>query len=422
MSGRVIVMQGDAAHLPLPDGSVDLIVTSPPYFGQRDYRDGGESLKGQIGNEATPREYVDALLACTREWMRVLKPEGSLFVNLGDSYYSGKGAPGRTTTDPKNAGRNARRTTRSPLDYGLDLPRKSLVGTPWRYALGCIDDLGLTLRAEIVWAKPNGLPESVTDRVRRSHEQVFHFTRQPRYYAAVDEIRESYSDNPRAAWNRANGFAQNTAHASDAHNSTIRGRDGKRDAYENPLGKLPGSVWEIPSQPLTVPDWLGVDHFAAFPMELPRRIILGWSPPGICVACGEGRRPVSEAAVDPQARGWRAKQAGTRQMGGVASSSLGHFAAAHERAITGYACACPDATAPTRPAIVVDPFGGTGTTTLVASVLGRDGVTVDMSADYCRLAQWRTHDPAERCRVIGAPKPPPVADGQGDLFDLGKAS
>jgi len=419
MSGRVIVLRGDAAHLPLPDRSVDLVVTSPPYFGLRSYADGGEHYSGQIGSEATPQEWLAAMLECTAEWVRVLKPSGSIFVNLGDKY-SGAAGPGTRLNGnhhPKHVG--------DPQPRGTAVQQtreKSLLGLPWRYALACMDDLGLTLRAEIVWAKPNGLPESVTDRVRRSHEQVFHFTRQPRYYAAVDEIRESYSDNPRAAWNRANGFAQNTAHASDAHNSTIRGRDGKRDAYENPLGKLPGSVWEIPSQPLTVPDWLGVDHFAAFPMELPRRIILGWSPPGICVACGEGRRPVSEAAVDPQARGWRAKQAGTRQMGGVASSSLGHFAAAHERAITGYACACPDATAPTRPAIVVDPFGGTGTTTLVASVLGRDGVTVDMSADYCRLAQWRTHDPAERCRVIGAPKPPPVADGQGDLFDLGKAS
>jgi len=350
MSGRVIVLRGDAAHLPLPDRSVDLVVTSPPYFGLRSYADGGEHYSGQIGSEATPQEWLAAMLECTAEWVRVLKPSGSIFVNLGDKY-SGAAGPGTRLNGnhhPKHVG--------DPQPRGTAVQQtreKSLLGLPWRYALACMDDLGLTLRAEIVWAKPNGLPESVTDRVRRSHEQVFHFTRQPRYYAAVDEIRESYSDNPRAAWNRANGFAQNTAHASDAHNSTIRGRDGKRDAYENPLGKLPGSVWEIPSAPLVVPPELGVDHFAAYPPELCRRIILAWSPP-------QG--------------------------------------------------------------LVADPFGGTGTTTLVASVLGRDGVTVDMSADYCRLAQWRTHDPAERCRVIGAPKPPPVADGQGDLFDLGKAS
>jgi DNA modification methylase len=337
-----IVLRGDAAHLPLPDASVDLIVTSPPYFGQRDYRDGGESLAGQIGSEETPAEYVAALLRCTREWMRALKPSGSLFVNLGDSYYSGKGAPGKTTTDPKNAGRNARRTTRSPLDYGLDLPRKTLIGAPWRYALSCIDDLGLILRAEIVWDKPNGLPESVTDRVRRSHEQVFHLVKQPRYFSAADEIREPGTGRGAATW-------------ADRKAGGEPGRQGEqRITFPNgmaphPLGKLPGSVWEIASQPLIVPDSLDVGHFAAFPMELPRRIILGWSPPS---------------------------------------------------------------------GIVVDPFGGTGTTSLVADVLGRTGITVDRSADYCRIARWRTADPAERARALGVPKPPPVPQGQASLFDL----
>ena len=86
VTGRAVVLRGDAACLPLPDGSVDLIVTSPPYFGLRSYTDGGEHYDGQIGSEATPREYIAALLACTREWVRVLKPSGSLFVNLGDSY------------------------------------------------------------------------------------------------------------------------------------------------------------------------------------------------------------------------------------------------------------------------------------------------------------------------------------------------
>ena len=90
--------------------------------------------------------------------------------------------------------------------------------------------------------------------------------------------------------------------------------------------------------------------------------------------------------------------------------------------ITGYACGCPDATAPVRPAVVVDPFGGTGTTALVASMLGRTGVSVDLSADYCRLARWRTTDPAERAKALQVPKPPPVPDGQGSLFDDVEAS
>jgi hypothetical protein len=86
-------------------------------------------------------------------------------------------------------------------------------------------------------------------------------------------------------------------------------------------------------------------------------------------------------------------------------------------AVTGYACACPDASAPARPAVVLDPFGGSGTTALTAAMLGRTGITVDRSADYCRLAAWRTADPAERARALGVPKPPPVIDGQGSLFD-----
>jgi hypothetical protein len=106
-------------------------------------------------------------------------------------------------------------------------------------------------------------------------------------------------------------------------------------------------VWSIPTAPLTVPDHLGVDHFAAFPPELIRRIILGWSPRG---------------------------------------------------------------------GVIVDPFGGTGTTALVASVFGRVGITVDLSADYCRLATWRTQDPGERARAMDVPKPERPVDGQLDMF------
>jgi site-specific DNA-methyltransferase (cytosine-N4-specific) len=313
-----LVLQGDAAHLPLPDGSVDLICTSPPYFGQRDYCDGDGSLKGQIGGEETPGEYVAALLTCTREWMRVLKPSGSMFVNLGDKYGGAK----------------------------------SLLGLPWRYAIGCVDDLGLTLRAEIIWAKPNGLPESATDRVCRSHEQVFHLTRRRRYYAAIDEVRESYgvkhagrSDGMPSPATRAVQRARPMGAGPTQLNGDLSAR--------NPLGKLPGSVWDIIIQPLIIPDRLGVSHFAAFPMELPRRAILGWSPPG---------------------------------------------------------------------GMVLDPFGGTGTTSLVAGALGRTGVSIDRSMSYCRLAQWRTSDPDERARAMNVPKPPPVVAGQGFLFDDLEAS
>ena len=441
------VLRADSGRLPLADESVDLIVTSPPYFGLRSYTDGGEHYPGQVGDEQTPAEYLDRLIACTAEWVRVLKPGGSLFVNLGDRYatrYSSVRDSGRAglNDDDGTRGRSGQNRT--------GVPEKSLLGLPWRYALRCVDELGLILRAEVIWSKPNGLPESVTDRVRRSHEQVFHLTREPRYFAGVDEVREPHetvAGGPR----RLVG----TAFAATGRTGTA---DGSRHTDGHPLGKLPGSVWTIPTAPLKVPAHLGVDHFAAYPPELVRRIVLGWSPNGVCVECGEGRRPVATGIglnLDrPQARrahelaeaaGLReehlrallsvgvsdtgrgaATQSGTGKntaevyaLAAVAREALGGYAREYLlRRPTGlaYACACPKPTAPTRPAVVLDPFGGTGTTALVADCYGRTGISVDLSADYSRLARWRTRDGGERARVLGVDKPPPVMAGQGDLF------
>lgn len=311
--GTASIREGNALHLPLRDESVDLITTSPPYFALRSYTDGGEHYDGQIGSEATPQAFLEALWAVTAECRRVLKPSGSLWVNLGDKY------SGYVGTKPV-AGRNVGGGDRSegmvpggpksaPAVHGIS--NKSLMGLPWRYAIGCIDDLDLILRAEVIWSKPNGLPESVTDRVRRSHEQWFHFTKEPRYFAAVDEVREPQLFTGGEAGPNSKRVSGNG----------VRHRDfASNKADFNPLGKLPGSVWTIPSEPLKVPAHVGVDHFAAYPQEWPRRIILGWSPPG---------------------------------------------------------------------GVILDPFGGTGTTAMVARALGRYGISIDLSRDYLKLARWR---------------------------------
>lgn len=344
-----VVIQADARHLPLADASVDLIVTSPPYWGMRSYEDQGGHYDGQIGAEPTPDAYIASLLEVTRECVRVLKPEGSLWVNLGDKYattdrHRNLGADSRLKSG--DAARAARTTANARVgqrDYG-SIQHKSLVGLPWRYALACIDDLGLILRAEVIWSKPSALPESVTDRVRRSHEHWFHLVKQQRYYAATDGIRA-----PLAAPDRRPG-------GSAFHGRNVSHLRSGTGAYQgqSPLGSLPGSVWEVATQPLKVPAELGVDHFAAFPMEFPRRIVQGWSPPGIC----------TEA-----------------------------------------------------PSVVLDPFGGTGTTALVAHTLGRHGISVDASEDYCRIARWRTSDRGEIARAMGAPKPKAEPVGQAGLFD-----
>lgn len=344
-----IVLRADARALPLPDASVDLIVTSPPYFALRSYTDGGEHYAGQIGSEATPAEYIAALIACTREWMRVLKPSGSLFVNLGDAY-SGKANGGASVGATSRADRAEvipkRRNTTAFAPY------KSRHLLPERYRVACVDELGLTVRAVIVWDKPNGLPESVTDRVQNTHEDWVHLTLGPRYFASIDAVREQHTGQGLSDMARGLGYVRTSLGDGTTGDRATGTRGTVRTSH--PLGRVPGSVWRVPSERLLVPTELEVDHFAAFPMAWPRRFVLGWSP-----------------------------------VGGV----------------------------------VLDPFGGTGTTALVASALGRVGITVDRSADYCRIAAWRTQDPAQRAKALGVEKPPVQMPGQTDLFaELATAS
>ena len=344
--GTASIIRANSRDLPLADNSVDLVVTSPPYFALRSYQDGGEHYAGQIGDEPTPDEFVSSLLEVTRECMRVLKSSGSLWVNLGDKYAGRSGGPQGATGD--------RATRIQAGTYAGSRPNvsalvrdKSLIGVPWRYALRCIDDLGLILRAEVIWSKPNGLPESVTDRVRRSHETWFHFTLAPRYFSAVDEIREAHVEGQRPGvltWEQRRARGDKAARYSDQN-----GHGGTAGMAQSPLGKLPGSVWTVPTEPLRVPDHLDIDHFAAFPTQWPLRIIKAWCPEG-----------------------------GT----------------------------------------VLDPFGGTGTTAMVAKALGRHGISVDMSADYCRLAEWRTNDRDQLPKVLGVAKVEQQPEDQLSMFDL----
>jgi DNA modification methylase len=404
----ITLLRGNALALPLADRSVDLVITSPPYFAMRSYQDAGEHYAGQIGSEDNPHDFLDALLAATEEMVRVLKPAGSIWVNLGDKYCSPGGHTDNTASsrlEGRRAQRKQERADRATTGHGVRA--KSLFGLPWRYALRCIDELGLILRAEVIWEKPNSLPESVTDRVRRSHEQWFHFVTQPRYFAAMDVIREP-----------ASGYQRNSA----ARATPAGQRERAMADTCNPLGRLPGSVWEVSTQPLLAPAQLGVDHYAAFPMEWPRKLIQGWTPPGFCTACGEGRRPVAERT--PMV--WRESPsiAGRTGPAGDARRPMsGTMLAPAQSRIVGYGCSCAEPIAPTTPAVVLDPFGGTGTTALVADALGRHGISVDMSGDYCRLAKWRTTDPGQRAAALQVEKPAIVQAGQQDLLDLiGEAS
>lgn len=364
------LIHGDAMQLSqyIEPESVDLIITSPPYFALRSYKDGDEHYADQIGDEPTPQQFLEALWAVTSECQKVLKPGGNLFVNLGDKYQN-----------------------------------KSLLGLPWRYALGCTDGNAgdpWVMRAEIVWDKPNAIPEPITDRVRRSHETWFHFTRTQTSFACIDEIREPHKHQESATARRGPSGPNRGTETGRTHD------DGASvgNFNHNPLGRTPGSVWEIALEPLRVPEWLGVEHFAAFPQEWPRRIIKGWTPTGFCVECAQPRTPVTESErIGVMIR----KSHDTRSEGVNKGGKAGGFADAGaetwsrtETMIVGYSCACDDTNAPTTPAVVLDPFTGTGTVPMVARALGRYGIGVDLSQDYLKLAKWRVWDSGHATKSI----------------------
>ncbi|WP_449344066.1 DNA-methyltransferase [Streptomyces malaysiensis] len=213
--------------------------------------------------ENTPAEYVEKLRAVFAEVRRVLADDGTLWLNLGDSYYSGKGEP--TRPNEKNRARRFGKRTLDGPSWGL--PRKSLIGVPWRVALALQDD-GWILRSEIIWAKRNIMPEAVRDRPTRSHEQVFLFAKRARYWYDADAIREESTSAAQAAHNQryAREYQAHTTRAAttgqpgNVNNIGIHARPGKG-------GRNARSVWTISQTPNPQA------HFATFPLDLPSRCI-----------------------------------------------------------------------------------------------------------------------------------------------------
>lgn len=247
----------------LPSESVDCCVTSPPYWNQRDYGAGADEL----GSEATPTEYVENLAAVFAEALRVMRPGGTLWLNLDDTY-SGKANGGDSYDRHRGAGHKGGIVAKQRNSLAF-APYKGMLGLPWRVALA-VQDTGWTLRNDIIWHKPNCIPESATDRLTRRYEHVFMFSKGPRYFYDLDAIRVPHrpSSLARAASHRSPSGFINADHPSDT---------AKQMAVErmcHPNGANPGDVWEIPNT-----GYEGA-HFATFPIELPRRCILAGCPEG----------------------------------------------------------------------------------------------------------------------------------------------
>lgn len=271
-------------------GSVDCIVTSPPYYGLRDY-----GVDGQLGAEETPAEYVAALVATLREARRVLADDGTLWLNLGDSYAApaGQGSKGSSSTldgGGRPSGRRDRVTIPAPRMSQFDRPAKNMLGIPWRVAIALQDD-GWVLRNDIIWAKPNCMPESVTDRLSTRHEHVFLMAKSARYWFDLDAIREPVTSTREGAltWDRDEqgvpgqkpqhrpGRTWSERSASGA--PPRRGLDpehaqGDSDFATSSRGRNPGDVWTIATQPFP-----GA-HFATMPPALAERCILAGCKPG----------------------------------------------------------------------------------------------------------------------------------------------
>lgn len=264
---QVTLHHGDALAVlrDMPDASVNACVTSPPYFGLRDY-----GTDGQYGLESSPAEYVETMRALFSEVRRVLADDGTFWLNIGDSYYSGRGAS--TGVDVKNP---ARRFGARALDKGgVSWARpKNLLGIPWRVAFALQDD-GWNLRSEVIWAKRNCLPDPATDRPARTHEHVFMFTKSRRYWFDADAIRED-SDPEQEQHNRkyAKEYAAHSERVSttgqpgNVNNKGIHSRPGKG-------GRPARSVWPISAQPFAEA------HFATMPPELARRCVVAGCKPG----------------------------------------------------------------------------------------------------------------------------------------------
>ena len=335
MSVRILLGDCRERLRGLPDGMAQTCVTSPPYFGLRDY-----GVDGQIGLEATPDAFVGAMVEVFREVRRVLRDDGTLWLNLGDSYANdgkwGGSTGGKHVSSlhgDSGIGRQKRMTGLKPKD---------LIGIPWRVAFALQAD-GWYLRQDIIWAKPNPMPESVRDRCTKSHEYIFLLSKGPRYYFDANAIAEGLAPasvarlaqdvEAQARSQRVPGKTNGAMKAvgGKGNRKTFRGGgaytqgqsfDNSARVENDSVGNAPNetgkrnkrSVWTVATQPFKEA------HFATYPPELIEPCILAGSP---------------------------------------------------------------------RDGVVLDPFGGAGTTGLVADRLGRDAVLIELNPEYAEIARRR---------------------------------
>ncbi len=417
----VTILLGDAVEQlrTLPDESVHMAVTSPPFYGLRDYGtaswDGGDAgcdhlapmpggtgasglaqpenglnaetiaakveqrrqqyrdvcgkcgarrVDQQIGLEETPDEWCARLVDVFREVRRVLRADGTLWVEVGDSFNSGTSAK-RKPSDAEHGAWSLGSGAGHERVSAPGLKTKDLIGAPWMLALALRAD-GWYLRADIIWHRPNPMPESVTDRPTKAHSYVFLLSRSARYHYDADAIRE-----PAVHGERFHG-------SYEASHNGYAARNGRESGPQTVSARNKRSVWTIPTQPLPF------DHYAAYPEKLVEPCILaGTSEHGVCSVCGAPWERETEKSIE---------NPGNRSTNGQRDRTdfVRGFDVRREISVTttGWRPGC-DHDAPTIPATVLDPFLGSGTTSIVARRLGRRSIGVELNPKYADLAAGR---------------------------------
>ncbi len=390
-----MILQGNALHLPLADKSVHCVVTSPPYFGLRSYLPAGHPYKHlEMGAEPTPDAFVANLVAAFREMRRVLREDGTCWVNLGDSYNSGTTAVRKPNPNSDvgywlNGGSMGDKRVSCP-----GFKHKDLLGIPWRVAFALQAD-GWYLRSDIVWAKPNPMPESVMDRPTRSHEFIFLLSKSERYWYDAAAIAEPMTDSTykrlsQPSFDAQTGGPKDPMEGNRSSRLTMENLHERLIKQEKWVGKQAGyegwktshtmrnsrSVWTIPTFPFPGP------HYATFPPELAKRCILAGCPGTVCAKCGTPWIPVTEPTGHVNRR-----EAAHAANGRPTKTDSTGWAPARRR--TGQwqpACECA---AEAVPGTVLDPFSGSGTTVYMAHGCGRRGIGLELNPKDCRMAQER---------------------------------
>lgn len=323
----------------LPDKSVHCCVTSPPYYGLRDY-----GVDGQIGLEETPAEFVARLVAVFREVRRVLRDDGTAWVNMGDSYATGgKGGGGSFMKERADGSWNPRSSISGWRSAPTGLKHKDLIGIPWRLAFALQDD-GWYLRQDIIWSKPNPMPESIRDRCTKAHEYIFLLSKSPKYHCDMHSIRERAAESSLARWAQDIDSQTGSDRVPGKTNGPMKAVGGgrsRRDSFQRDRSKreqnIPGQIkgthrpdraesdWDVATRnkrsvwTVATQSYKGA-HFATFPPDLIRPCILAGVPRG---------------------------------------------------------------------GIVLDPFGGAGTTALVAMQEGRQSFLCELNPEYAEIARSR---------------------------------